>query len=301
LFGSQTQEQNFHCRGGLAWWRGFVFAGCTDFVSHEDDIRGFSSEFSLDERHAVFRRKMTRPVTLLSVYGDYMLSYAFSRKVHVFQLSESGGKPQMDPVWTLDILDHVSSPICIVSLSLVCLNIDRADASASLCQRPSAVLINAYGRLLVLPLESHHNRAGTSPARGPPPSLIATNVEMSWSPSAWHVNALQRQLSQAIWLACGADGMKVWLSLPPQENDELHVAKRVMLPLGVSANALNVLFYDLVLVGAYSDASPVKTRTGCVLPFFSLQRQAQLYMHHILRQVRPVLQRSRAAPAPKPR
>eukprot|EP00047_Mylnosiga_fluctuans_P022265 m.116876 g.116876 ORF g.116876 m.116876 type:complete len:1191 (-) comp9194_c0_seq3:58-3630(-) len=281
LFGSEAQEQALVCCGGLAWWRDYVLVGCTDSTNRVDDIRVYSNEISLNERNVVLRKKMTRPVTLLSVSGDYVLTYAFSRKVQIFLISAVGTPRRVDlePVWTLDILDHVPSPHCVVSLSLISLQADgKGDPGAA--ARPNALLTNSCGRLMVFPIDGAAQKKANAP-----PALIATNVEMCWAPSAWHVNAVQRQLSQAIWLACGPDGMKVWLSLPPQESDELHVAKRVMLPLGSSASALSVLFFDLVLVGATSEVSPVRARGGCVLPFFTLQRQAQLYLHHILRQL----------------
>ena len=77
---------------------------------------------------------MSKPVTLLSVYGDYMLSYAISRKVQLFKLSANGGtRPvtvNIEALWVLDILDHVGSPYCIVSLSLICMGSDNKGLTA---------------------------------------------------------------------------------------------------------------------------------------------------------------------------
>ena len=230
---------------------------------------------------------MPRPVTLLSMYGDYMLAYSYSRKLQVFRLSLSNeAKPsalvEMALVWTLDVLDHIPSPLNILSMSLVCMGIEGSmcPPRVPLGPTPNAVLVNAAGKLMIFHLDSTSKGKAVAP-----PALLAIGVETCWAPCTWHIDPVHRQLSQAVWLGCGAEGTKVWLSLLPQENDELHMAKRVMLSLGPSVSALSVLFSDLVLVGAVSDACPVTLRSGCVLPFFTMQRQAHLYLHHILRQV----------------
>jgi hypothetical protein len=278
------------CRGGLAWWRGYVLVGCTDRYTHQDHVAIYSSSENLDERNVVLRKSMPKPVTLLSVYGDYVLSYSFSRRVFVFKLAvEAGGvagaraEVTMTQHWTLDILGHIPSPHCIVTLSLISMGAESHDphSCVTFCPTPSAVLCNAAGKVMVFPIDhAGHGRRG-----GQPPALLATNVEMCWAPCAWHVDVVQRQLSQAIWLACGAEGMKVWMTLLPQSGDELALTKRVMLPFPGASHTLSVLFYDLVLVGSESDASPVALRGGLVLPNYTLQRQAHLYLHHILKQV----------------
>lgn len=285
MFGSVAQEHAFLCRGGLAWWRDIVFAGCTDRVSHHDDIRAYSSAVQLDERRMLMQIRVRKAVTLLNVCGDYLIAYSSARRVQIYSIAPTGpdgSSVALAEVWFFDILEHVASPYSVVALSLLSLSHAneplRIDSKSA---KSTALLANAAGRLMLFPIDISSQCKG-----GPPPTLLATGVEMFWAPGPLPAEPHQRQLGQAIWLACGAEGMKMWLTLPPQESDELPVTKRVMLPLGAHASAVSVLFYDLVLVGASSDASPVTAPGGGpVLPYYTLQRATHLYLHHILRQL----------------
>eukprot|EP00048_Salpingoeca_helianthica_P017443 m.237267 g.237267 ORF g.237267 m.237267 type:complete len:1218 (-) comp21028_c0_seq1:250-3903(-) len=284
MFGNVSQEHAFFCRGGLAWWRDIIFAGCTDRSSHLDDIRAYSSAVQLDERRMLLQTRVRKAVTLLNVCGDYLIAYSSARRVQIYSIAATGPDGSgvaLSEVWFFDILEHVASPLSVVALSLLSLSPTneplRIDGRSA---KTTALLANAGGKLMLFPIDISSQCKG-----GAPPTLLATGVEMYWAPCAPPSEPHPRQLGQAIWLACGAEGMKMWLALPPHETDELAVTKRVMLPLGAHASAVSVLFYDLVLVGASSDASPVTAPGGPVLPFYTLQRATHLYLHHILRQL----------------
>lgn len=62
------------------------------------------------------------------------------------------------------------------------------------------------------------------------PTVLASCVENVWVPNKF--SRLKPHLTEALWLFCGAHGMRVWLPLFPKDGDKSHtfMSKRIMLP-----------------------------------------------------------------------
>ncbi|CAE1329858.1 RIC1 [Acanthosepion pharaonis] len=122
------------------------------------------------------------------------------------------------------------------------------------------------------------------------PSVVASSVENLWTTSK--ANLGKMQLMEALWLGCGAQGMKVWLPLFPRDEGKTHnfMSKRIMLPFKVDIYPLAVLFEDAVILGTGSEAisysfGSLDRHLPSDLPFCMLDRTSQIYLHHILRQL----------------
>lgn len=65
--------------------------------------------------------------------------------------------------------------------------------------------------------------------------MVASSVENMWSMCATNSKKDTRYICDALWLGCGAFGIKVWLPLPHSEDSKAHsfMSKRIMLPIKV--------------------------------------------------------------------
>ena len=88
--------------------------------------------------------------------------------------------------------------------------------------------------------------------------MLASSVEILWVPNAGSLCPRKPHLTQALWLCCGAAGMRVWLPLYPREGDKgqyqhAFMSKRIMLPFQLHIYPLSVLFEEAILVGVETD------------------------------------------------
>lgn len=121
-----------------------------------------------------------------------------------------------------------------------------------------------------------------------PPNVLASCVENVWVPSRSRRD--KPHLTEALWLFCGAHGMRVWLPLFPrnhQDNAHTFINKRIMLPFHPRVYPLAILFEDAILLGAENDTVLYSSDTNSPfsLPFSLLELTSQVYLHQILRQL----------------
>lgn len=130
-------------------------------------------------------------------------------------------------------------------------------------------------------------------------SVLATNVEHYWiSPD---ISNPQRAhyLTKSLWLLSGGQGeerlngigpLKVWLPLLQNADNPrpLHqyMPERIMLPVKCNQNIypLSILFNDAIILGAENDTI-IHSSTNCYAPFSVINRQSQVYLHRILREL----------------
>lgn len=154
------------------------------------------------------------------------------------------------------------------------------------------------------------------------PTVLASCVESVWMPLKSRRD--KPHLTEALWLYCGAHGMRVWLPLFPRDGDKAHtfMSKRIMLPFQLKIYPLGmfvafyiggmlifqilaILFEDAILLGAENDTVLYSSDSAShfSLPFCVVQRtvrvvwnfqslylilcifQSQVYLHQILRQL----------------
>lgn len=195
--------------------------------------------------------------------------------------------PRLTLVWEMQLKDHIPNIENLVSLTLVSGGNDQTD-QADQPDQPSGLIANVAGRLLMFALDLSGERDLNFAA----PVLLATGVENYWTPSKDQVP--ERHLQDALWLGCGGAGMKVWLPLYHEDDDQpsaehtapsAAVAKRIMLPFHLNICPLAVMFQEGIVLGASSEPHFSSSKTPLQFPLCSMERQTQLFLHLILRQV----------------
>jgi len=87
------------------------------------------------------------------------------------------------------------------------------------------ILLNVCGRVLLIQRENSAAEAGGGGGEWPAyaaPTVLASSVEILWVPHPGSACAQKPHLTQALWLCCGAHGMRVWLPLYPRDPDKGH-------------------------------------------------------------------------------
>jgi len=198
--------------------------------------------------------------------------------------------------WELTLKNEASHSSQVISLALVYATSKDGSAPAAIAARqPCGMIANVSGHLLLYSHEAaDESGVAVSAAGGAdaearngggalgPPALLATGVENFWVRPPSDTVRLERHLDEALWLGCGAFGMKVWLPLYPTSDQDRSLPKRVMLPFAIDIYPLSVLLADAVVLGASHDAVDYRNHE---LPFFAVVRKTQPYLHHILRQL----------------
>ncbi|KAL4236739.1 WD40 repeat protein [Mactra antiquata] len=313
LFGNETQERDMVVSGGIAWWKDFICVACYNIIGHRDEIRCYPRESKLDNTFANIQ-KVPSQVLLINIFKDTLLLFCVDSHVMIFNLersnTQSNASIEITKVQEVGLSSYIPHPVCVTGVVLTSL---RMDATAPLVagQKSSQstkdtdnLLMNVAGKLLVFQRDRSgpqiKQREKSSPHKQKPlpftsPSVVATNVENLWtSPKSI---AGKVQLTEALWLSCGWQGMKVWLPLYPKNETQAQnfMSRRIMLPFRADIYPLAVLFEEAVILGVASDASMLRysnsssychtTRNLHDLPYCSIERTSQLYLHHILKQL----------------
>nr|XP_006817611.1 PREDICTED: protein RIC1 homolog [Saccoglossus kowalevskii] len=301
LFGNENQERDMVVNGGLCWWRDFIIAGCYNLNDHRDEIRLYPRVSNLDNAFANIT-KVPYQVLLVNVFRDILIVFCVDYHVTLYEIERKDTKPNPCAVLTriqdLSLANFVPHPSSLISLTLTSLRSETASNKALTRSRDAeSLIVNVAGRLLMLQRDrscpSHtENRKGPQELPFLAPVVLASSVENMWAPVG--SSSEKPHLMEALWLGCGAVGMKVWLPLFPTKEDQPHsfLAKRIMLPFKLQIYPLAVLFADAVVLGAANDVlayDPTSPGTGLScqqgLPYCVLERTTQIYLHHILRQL----------------
>ena len=115
--------------------------------------------------------------------------------------------------------------------------------------------------------------------------MLASCVENVWVP--WRSRRDKPHLTEALWLFCGAHGMRVWLPLFPRNHqDKLHtfMSKRIMLPFQLRIYPLAILFEEAILLGAENDTVLYTSDLHSLfsLPFCLLELTVCFYLKNYL-------------------
>ncbi|BFY99791.1 hypothetical protein BsWGS_02831 [Bradybaena similaris] len=298
LFGNETQERDMVVSGGITWWNNFVCLACFNIQGQRDELRCYPRTCKLDNTFAQVYSLQSQ-VLLLNTFRDMLIVFCADSHVAMFNLErksvQSNPSVSISKVQEISLSSFIPHPLCVAGLTLTSL----VSESVSSKLNPSAkeaesMLVNVSGKLLMFQRDrtGPQIREETSKIRPVPfcnPSVVATSVENLWTTTRANVGKIQ--LMEAMWLGCGSHGMKVWLPLFPRDEGKTHnfMSRRIMLPFRVDIYPLAVLFEDAVILGAacdvvsYTMSSSAQHHTD--MPFCTLERTSQIYLHHILRQL----------------
>ncbi|XP_052775619.1 guanine nucleotide exchange factor subunit RIC1-like [Mya arenaria] len=309
LFGNETQERDMVVSGGMAWWKDFLCVACYNIIGQRDEVRCYWRGSKLDNTFAC-TQKVPSQVLLLNIFKDTLLLFFVDSHVMIFNLERkntpANASLQLSKVQEVALNTYIPHPVCVTGVLLTSLKIDVAPVSCQLrshgARDTESLLLNVAGKLLVFQRDRSGPQILEKDKHSPhkqkqlpftSPSVVATNVENMWTTP--RTNTCKLQLTEALWLGCGAHGMKVWLPLFPKNESQAHnfMSKRIMLPFRVDIYPLAVLFEEAVILGVSSDSltfksSAITPHSGTHLqhiPYCSLERTSQIYLHHLLKQL----------------
>lgn len=298
LFGNETQERDMVVSGGITWWKDFICLACFNIQGQRDEIRCYPRTCKLDNTFAqVF--KVQSQVLLLNTFRDMLIVFCGDSHVVMFSLERKNTQPNpsvlINKVQEISLTSFIPHPLCVTGLTLTSLMSDSVNAKLHpSAKEAESMLVNVSGKLLMFQrdrtgpqIKEEKNKHRPVPFCNP--SVVATSVENLWTTTRANVGKIQ--LMEAMWLGCGSHGMKVWLPLFPRDEGKAHnfMSRRIMLPFRVDIYPLAVLFEDAVILGAACDVVSYtlssSAQSNSDMPFCTLERTSQIYLHHILRQL----------------
>lgn len=283
LFGNETQEKDFVVSGAILWWNNFVILGSYSLVDHSDEIRIYPKDSKLDNRFASII-KISSPVMLMNLYKNQLIMFTSDGYVTIFAITQHA----MDMVNLIklkvyDIKNLCVHPACVVSVSLANLK-NETPVKFPGNQHSDTLLLNVSGKIFMLQYENIGNENQQLAS-----TCLASSVECIWVS-----NSSKIHLKDSLWLFCGNNGMRVWLPVFPRPGENgsrslrhTFMSKRIMLTFNLKIYPLVILFEEAIILGAENDTILYTNDLGLhfSLPFCTLERSTQVYLHQILRQL----------------
>ncbi|XP_022657606.1 RAB6A-GEF complex partner protein 1-like isoform X2 [Varroa destructor] len=289
FFGNETQEQDFIIAGGLLWWSEYVVCGCVNLKDPSDEIRMYPRDEKLDNSNA-YIQKCDAQVLHLSTCEDKMLAFMSNSHINIYLMqrltlpSEAG--IQLVRLENIDVSSLLPHCLCVISATLT--NLSVSTIPAYIQKRPESILLNVCGRLYLLQQDVF--AAARRPSVAPPsaelsecaysnPIVLASSVENMWISCT--SNPKMPHLTQALYIACGAAGMQIWLPLfPAADKQHNFMSKRIMLAIKIHIYPLAVLFNEVIVLGAESDVSIQSLFPR--FPHCVVSKSSQVYLHPII-------------------
>ncbi|KAK6642715.1 hypothetical protein RUM43_004217 [Polyplax serrata] len=294
LFGNETQEKDFVVAGGLLWWNSLLVMGSYSIIENRDELRFYPRDTRLD--NAFMKSvKISAPLLLLNILKDKLITFGADSQINIYNLSIKDNdyvnlskSLHVNVLQSIDIGALCVHPACVVYITLTLL---RTETSRHTSKEAESIVLNISGRLLMVQRELRpcpENERNMYPSHScGTPTVLASCVENVWLPR--RARKEKPHLTEAIWLFCGAHGMRVWLPLFPRDSDKAHtfMSKRIMLPFQLKIYPLAILFEEAILLGAANDTSLYTSDKNSIfsLPFCILEKTSQVYLHQILRQL----------------
>lgn len=124
-------------------------------------------------------------------------------------------------------------------------------------------------------------------------TCLASCVECIWFFVDFPGITKKLHLKESLWLFCGGLGMRVWLPVFPRDNGNnrqhrhTFMAKRIMLSFHLKIYPLAISFEDAIIFGTENDTVLYMNDSSShfALPFCTLKRTSQVYLHQILKQL----------------
>ncbi|XP_048834851.1 guanine nucleotide exchange factor subunit RIC1-like [Brienomyrus brachyistius] len=303
LFGNIAQELAMVVTAGLAWWNNHIVVTCYNLAEQREELRFYPQKSNLDNAHAS-TTKLHSETLLLHVSRSTVLRFRADCFINLYSISVT--QDRVRPSVSVDLLQVVSlsryipQPATVLSIMLtsICTTTGSTMKPPQVCLAES-ILLNMAGQLIMLQRDDSRPQVQekeTVPDQKKlfpfcPPVVLAQCVENVWT--AGRSNKQKRHLLEALWISCGAAGMKVWLPLFPRDCRKAHsfLSRRIMLPFHISIFPLAVLFEDALVLGATSEAVLYDGQglppdsLEVIFPFCTVERTSQIYLHHILQQL----------------
>ncbi|KAH8239810.1 hypothetical protein KR032_008058 [Drosophila birchii] len=293
LFGNESQEKDFVVSGGLLWWQGFVVMGCYSLLDRTDELRCYPAECKLDNQFG-HKLQVRAPVISLNSFRHQLIVLTADGIVSLFNMTKKSAYAlDIECAYELDVKSICIHPACIVSLTVTNLKNElkpQGQQLAAGAEQAETIIVNVCGRILMIQRDAGEQVPNTLLA-----TCLASCVEVFWLS-----HSLERcAMRDCLWLYSGAHGMRVWLPiLPPgrerREGEQggaqrLHsfMSKRIMLGFPLKLYPLVVLFDNVIVLGVENESTLYANEAGShfSLPFATMERKSQIYLHKVLRQL----------------
>ncbi|XP_058820405.1 guanine nucleotide exchange factor subunit Rich isoform X1 [Topomyia yanbarensis] len=284
LFGNETQEKDFVVTGGLLWWNECIIMGCYSLIGFHDELRIYSKDNKLDNRFASIT-KMNAPVMLINLFKDQLIVFTADGHVTIFLLVENDShQVELEKMHIYDIKNVCIHPACVISVLMTNLRNEigvKANYDNSLSE---TLILNVSGRVLMVQTDYIGNATSQLAS-----TCLASSVECIWVS-----DSNKTHIKESLWLYCGGHGMRVWLPVFPRNGEtgtrshrHTFMSKRIMLSFTLKIYPLVILFEDAIILGAENDTVLYTSDSSVYfsLPYCSLKRTSQVYLHQILRQL----------------
>jgi hypothetical protein len=293
LFGNESQERDFTVTGGLLWWEDYVCAACYNIRDRKDEIRFYPRDCKLDNAF-VSTTRITSPITLLNCSYNILVALCADFHIMLFSIDKSSVHTTdviLTKLQEIPISHYVPHPVHVTGIALSSIRTETVSKHMDEGRESESILLNVAGRVLLF----QRDRSGPQlkvkdKDKQLPfciPSGVAQNVENMWLCSSNSDDKMG--ISEALWLSCGAAGMKVWLPLHHKEGGKTSyfMSRRIMLPFECDIIPLALLFDAGVVLGVTSEAMSMKYGRDSEQPwpYRQLQRTSQVFLHHIVRQL----------------
>ncbi|XP_055330750.1 guanine nucleotide exchange factor subunit RIC1-like [Paramacrobiotus metropolitanus] len=296
-FANDTAEQLFVVTGGLVWWKDFIVCGCYNTKTESDEVRFYPKGKQLDHNSAVVWKSQASVISL-NIFRDILIIFSGDWMLTLCSLER---KQADTPSVLIRILQIISveniapHPHCVVSVDLTPLRTEAGQRKHPGTREAESLLINVCGRLWIIQREPDLKADMKTESRDSvnniiTPMLLSSCVEMLWVYPGLTPSREKPQLSEALWMFCGAHGMKVWVPLFSKEVNKRTAfhSRRIMLPNRLKILPLCVLFDEAMVHGAESDFmfdSCSVDGKSISLPAFTVQRTSEVYLPQVLRQL----------------
>uniref|UniRef100_A0A0R3RI92 Protein RIC1 homolog n=1 Tax=Elaeophora elaphi TaxID=1147741 RepID=A0A0R3RI92_9BILA len=307
----EIQERDMLVTGGMTIWGGYVAIACYDIDRSKEELRFYPLENQLNNQFCI-RHSVNARMLLLSRRQNKLITFDVDSCIFIFTLFLDKNPKNEQPMIRIErcaeirVQDIVPHAACVLSVQPASLN---HDSQIKFCNGVDTVFINVCGRLIMLnPVKRDSIGSDSSDDDGASfqlsrPMLIASYVEQIWHDvvdEADNIFYKKPHLTHALWLNCGAKGMKVWMPLftARQISDTNYnschsfISKRIMLPFELGIAPLVICNRDCLAVGVescptYSDEKESMRH----LPIYNLHRKSEansarkVFLHHLLRQL----------------
>lgn len=325
LFGNETQERDFEVLGGLLWNQGYILLACYNSADSRYELRAYPQRTKLDNQFASIT-PVPCQVMLMAVHQNRILVLLIDGSLNVYNFEVNSDSPMISGNTNgMSYTNHSYSlnqggpplrflyravhnvrfaPECVSCVLLT--SIRSEDGAINRGSQPDSILMNVCGRLILLEPDPHILQPELSESSSLPISLqnnvhlvgyrfrntLASGVENVWLNQQSSENVQRPHLTNALWLARGANGMSVWLPLTPfaeqQHNtsqSRAFISRRIMLPINTHIYPLAVRFKDALVLGAENDTIVCGRVEPINRPFCVVAKTSQVYLHHILREL----------------
>ncbi|OZC11803.1 hypothetical protein X798_00984, partial [Onchocerca flexuosa] len=325
MFGNESQERDMLVTGGMTVWEEYVVIACYDIDRSKEELRFYPLENQLNNQFCT-RHSLSSRILLLSRRHNKLITFDMDSCIFIFILEKNPKNEQSvirinrQACWRnnsilirlanisyaeIRVQDIVPHAACVFSVKLAFLN---HDSQIKFCDGVDTVFMNICGRLIMLnPVKRESIANDSSDDDGASfqlsrPMLIASYVEQIWHYAADEADNMfcrKPHLTHALWLNCGAKGMKVWMPLftARRTNDTNYnschsfISKRIMLPFELDFAPLVICSRDCLAIGVESCPTYSNEKESTKhLPIYNLHRKSeanifQVFLHHLLRQL----------------